>query len=201
MAFIRTKIINGKAYRYKVRSVRVKQPDGSYKIKQETIKYLGKDASNKTDTFKAITSSQSVEWYTPPDIINLVKQVLGTIHIDPASSDRAQQWINAETYYTAKDNGFAKPWRGNLWLNPPYGSKNHKTGHYGISAWCEKAIADYDRGLTLQSIVLVGGTSAGVRQLRQRFIRCEPTKRIAFLTSDQSKLAPPPPANFLLPGR
>lgn len=196
MAFIRTKIINGKTYRYKVKSVRVKQPDGSYKIKQETIKYLGKDRGNKTDTFKAITSSQSVEWYTPPNIINLVKQVMDTIHIDPASSDRAQQWIDAETYYTARDNGLIKPWRGNLWLNPPYGSKNHRTGHYGISAWCEKAIADYDRGFILQGIVLVGGTSAGVRQLRQRFIRCEPTKRILFLTSDQSKLSPPPPPTF-----
>lgn len=195
MAFIRTKIINGRAYRYKVKSVRVKQPDGSYKIKQQTIKYLGKDTS-KTDSFRAITSSESVEWYTPPNIINLVKDVLGVIHIDPASSDRAQEWINATTYYTTRDNGLNKPWHGNLWLNPPYGSKNHKTGHYGISAWCEKAIADYDRGFILQGIVLVGGTSSGVRQLRQRFMRCEPVRRIQFLTSNQEKLAPPPPPTF-----
>ena len=196
MTFIRTKTINGNTYRYKVKSVRVKQADGSTKIKQETIKYLGKDTSNKTDAFKAITSSQSVEWYTPPEIINLVKELFGTIHIDPASSDRAQEWIHADTYYTYNDNGLAKPWRGNLWLNPPYGSQNRKQGNYGVTAWCEKAIAEYDRGNILQGIILVGGTSAGVRSLRQRFIRCEPTKRIQFITSDNKKQAPPPPPTF-----
>lgn len=196
MAFIRTKIINGIAYRYKVQNIREQQPDGSTKIKQKTIKYLGRDLSSKTATFAAITSSQSVEWYTPPDIIALVKEVLGIIHIDPASSDRAQKWIQAKTYYTAKDNGLKQPWRGNLWLNPPYGSANKKQGNYGVTAWCEKAIAEYDRGNILQGIILVGGTSAGVRQLRQRFIRCEPSKRIAFITSNAEKQAPPPPPTF-----
>lgn len=196
MAFIRTKIINGNAYRYKVESIREKQPDGSSKTRQKVIKYLGKDIGSKSHTFKAVTSSNSVEWYTPPEIIDRVRELLGTIHIDPASSEEAQQWINAQTYYTRKDNGLNKPWRGNLWLNPPYGSQNKKQGNYGITAWCEKAIAEYERGNILQGVLLVGGTSQGVRCLRQRFVRCEPTKRIQFVTPDQEKQAPPPPPTF-----
>lgn len=196
MAFIRSKKINGNIYRYKVASIREKQPDGSTKVKQKVIKYLGKDTGSKSHTFKAVTSSQSVEWYTPPDIINLVRELLGTIHIDPASGDRAQEWINAQTYYTSNDNGLIKPWQGNLWLNPPYGSQNKKQGNYGVTAWCEKAIAEYDRGNILQGIILVSGTSQGVRSLRQRFIRCEPTKRIQFITSGTEKLSPPPPPTF-----
>ena len=196
MSFIRTKTINGNTYRYKVQSVREKQPDGSSKTRQKVIKYLGKDTGSKSHTFKAVTSSKSVEWYTPPEIIQLVKDLLGTIHIDPASSDRAQQWINAQTYYTSRDNGLTKPWRGNVWLNPPYGSPNRKQGNHGVTAWCEKAIAEYERGNILQGVIFVSGTSHGVRSLRQRFIRCEPTKRIQFITPDKEKVAPPPPPTF-----
>ena len=196
MAFIRTKIINGNSYRYKVESYREKLPNGTSKTRQRVIKYLGKDTGSKSHTFKAVTSSNSIEWYTPPDIINLVKAVLSTIHIDPASSDRAQAWINAQTYYTAKDNGLNKPWHGNMWLNPPYGSQNRKQGNYGVTAWCQKAIEEYNRGRILQGIVLVGGTSQGVRQLRRTFIRCEPSKRIQFITPDREKQAPPPPPTF-----
>ncbi len=196
MSFIRTKIINGNAYRYKVESVREKQPDGSSKTRQRVIKYLGKDTGTKSHTFKAVTSSNSIEWHTPPKIINLVRELLGTIHIDPASNTKAQEWIKAKVYYTSKDNGLKHPWRGNLWLNPPYGSPSTKTNNYGVSAWCEKAIAEYERGNILQGVILVGGTSQGVRGLRQRFVRCEPTKRISFISPDQKKIAPPPPPTF-----
>lgn len=195
MSFIRRKNINGHSYLYEVKSVREKQPNGTFKIKQKTIRYIGKE-DNRSSTLKGITNSDSVEWYTPPDIIERVKQVLGTIHIDPASNDKAQQWINARTYYTEKDNGLKRTWQGNLWLNPPYGSKNQKKQNYGITAWCHKAIEEYDRGNILEGILLVGGTSEGVRSLRQRFIKCEPTKRIQFISSNQQKIAPPPPPTF-----
>lgn len=196
MVFIRTKIINGSSYLYRVKSVREKQLDGSYKIRQQVIKYLGKSPDSKSHTFEAVTSSKSVEWYTPPEIITLVKEFLGTIHIDPASSASAQEWIGAKTYYTSRDNGLKHSWRGNLWLNPPYGSQNKKNNNYGVTAWCHKAIEEYDRGNVLQGIILVGGTSKGVRSLRQRFIRCEPTKRIQFVSPDREKIAPPPPPTF-----
>lgn len=195
MSFIRRKNINGNIYLYEVQSVREKQLDGTYKIKQKTIRYIGKE-DNRSHTLKGITNSESVEWYTPPDIIKRVKQVLGIIHIDPASNDKAQEWINAKTYYTEKDNGLRHTWQGNLWLNPPYGSKSHKKQNYGITAWCHKAIEEYDRGNVLEGILLVGGTSEGVRSLRQRFIKCEPTKRIQFISSNHKKISPPPPPTF-----
>lgn len=196
MSFIRRKNINGIDYLYEVRSIREKQLDGSTKIKQKTIRYIGRAKDNKSDTFRAITESESVEWYTPPEIIKLVKQVLATIHIDPASNAKAQEWIQSKVYYTQQENGLKQEWRGNLWLNPPYGSKNHKTGNQGVTAWCNKAILEYDRGNILEGILLVAGTSEGVRNLRQRFIRCEPRKRIIFISPKQQKIAPPPPPTF-----
>ena len=36
-----------------------------------------------------------------------------------------------ESYYTPKDDGLSKPWRGGVWCNPPYGREN--------SSWVKKA--------------------------------------------------------------
>ena len=36
-----------------------------------------------------------------------------------------------ESYYTPKDDGLSKPWRGGVWCNPPYGRE--------ISSWVRKA--------------------------------------------------------------
>jgi hypothetical protein len=65
-----------------------------------------------------------VEWYTPPIYIEMARQVLGNINLDPASNHTAQEWIDAEAYYTKEDNGLIQPWFGSIWLNPPYGSSN-----------------------------------------------------------------------------
>jgi len=46
-----------------------------------------------------LTSSASDEWYTPPETIALAREVMGGIDLDPASSEMAQGWIQAETYY------------------------------------------------------------------------------------------------------
>lgn len=60
------------------------------------------------------------ENYTPEEIVNLVKDVLGEIDLDPASCDFAQEIIGAGKYFTEEDDGLTKPWFGNVFLNPPY---------------------------------------------------------------------------------
>ncbi len=44
-----------------------------------------------------LTSQGTIEWYTPPDIIERARALLGAIDLDPASSDTAQHWIQAAT--------------------------------------------------------------------------------------------------------
>jgi len=66
-----------------------------------------------------LTSRKTTEWYTPPDLIERARSVLGTIDLDPASNDIAQQWIKATTYYTA-ETLLQSPWEGRVWLNPPF---------------------------------------------------------------------------------
>ena len=67
-------------------------------------------ANNSTDN----------EWYTPDIYIQSAREVLGTIDLDPASNDFANETVNAKTYYTEESNGLEQDWFGNIWMNPPY---------------------------------------------------------------------------------
>lgn len=67
-------------------------------------------------------NSGNNEWYTPSNIIEAARTAMGSIDVDPASNDIAQQTVKAGTYYTAETNGLDKEWVGNVWLNPPYAS-------------------------------------------------------------------------------
>jgi hypothetical protein len=66
-------------------------------------------------------SSVSAEHYTPINILEAARTVLGGFDLDPASSIEANQLVRATRIYTEKDNGLALPWEGRLLVNPPGG--------------------------------------------------------------------------------
>lgn len=67
-------------------------------------------------------NSKDDEWYTPARFIESARRAMGSIDLDPASNDFANETVKAGTYYTESDNGLDKEWFGNVWLNPPYSS-------------------------------------------------------------------------------
>ena len=70
----------------------------------------------------AMLSYESNEWYTPVEIIEAVRVVLGgSIDLDPASTPEANEVIRAKKIYTIEDNGLRWQWHGTVWMNPPYG--------------------------------------------------------------------------------
>lgn len=60
------------------------------------------------------------EWYTPSEYVESVRSVLGSIDLDPASSEQANKVIRASKYFTKVDDGLTHEWAGNVFLNPPY---------------------------------------------------------------------------------
>jgi phage N-6-adenine-methyltransferase len=61
------------------------------------------------------------EWHTPPEILNLVRAVLGGgIDLDPASNADAQKVVRAKRFFAKADSGLDHPWAGRVFLNPPY---------------------------------------------------------------------------------
>jgi hypothetical protein len=61
-----------------------------------------------------LLSSQSNDWYTPPQYVEAARRVMGGIDLDPASSAAANQVIKATTFYDEATNGLAQPWTGKI---------------------------------------------------------------------------------------
>lgn len=67
-------------------------------------------------------NSHDDEWYTPAVYIEAAREVMGSIDLDPASNDFANETVKAAVYYDEAMNGLERDWYGNIWLNPPYSS-------------------------------------------------------------------------------
>ena len=94
-----------------------------------------------------------VEWYTPPSFIELVREVLGTIDLDPASCATAQGWIQAKTFYTKEQDGLSQPWFGRVFCNPPYGSEEVRLM---AKRFLLHGIQQYQAGTINSAIFLLG---------------------------------------------
>ena len=92
------------------------------------------------------------EWYTPPEVVALVRQVLGTIDVDPASCAAAQQVVNATRYYTLEEDGLRQRWPGTVFCNPPYHMPE-------IARFCGKLLEELDAQQTTEAILLTNSVT------------------------------------------
>jgi phage N-6-adenine-methyltransferase len=126
------------------------------------------------------------EWYTPAEYIEAAREVLGTIDLDPASSDIAQRTIKATRYFTVEDNGLSRTWGGRVWLNPPYAQP-------AIQQFAEKMRDEVEAGRVEAGIMLTHNYTDTrwfhIAASRASAI-CFTRGRIGFLSPDGKRAAP-----------
>lgn len=137
------------------------------------------------ENFRAQGTGQN-EWYTPQAHIDLAREVLEEIDLDPATSPQAQETVQANTFYTAEDNGLEKEWHGKVWMNPPYSQP-------AIQQFIEKLIKEYSEGRVTEAIVLTHNyTDTAWFHLAASQCKavCFTRGRIGFLSPEGEKAAP-----------
>jgi ParB family chromosome partitioning protein len=86
-------------------------------------------------------------WRTPDEHIALARAVLGTIDLDPASTEAANETVKAAKIFTEEDDGLKHTWCGNVFLNPPYSQPL-------IARFVSKLVGEYKAGSVIQAILL-----------------------------------------------
>ena len=142
---------------------------------REALKYLSvpRQAHNSGD----------FEWFTPIEIIDGAREVLGSIDLDPASTGRANTVVQAERFYTIEDDGLSKEkaWSGTIFLNPPFANPI-------VSRFCEKLTDSVRTGAVPAAIVLINNcteTQWFAALTREASALCFPVGRVAFWKPDR----------------
>ena len=114
-------------------------------------------ATTRQNVVETMASSESFEWYTPTRYIEAVRTVLGTIDLDPASSAEANGRVGAARYFTVEDDGLTKPWRGRVYLNPPYGLTPENKSSQAV--WSSALAEHFGSGDITSAILLVNAST------------------------------------------
>ena len=148
---------------------------------------------NKTKCHVSNNSGNN-EWYTPSNIIESARKVLGSIDTDPASCTKANETVQARTFWTKEDSGLEKSWFGNVWMNPPYSGSL-------VKSFSAKFLQEYLNGNTVQGFILVNNateTQWGNSLLSACNGVCFMKKRIKFLDIDNKPSGAPLQGQMLL---
>jgi phage N-6-adenine-methyltransferase len=126
------------------------------------------------------------EWYTPGEYISKARAVMGSITLDPATSELSNSKINAENIFTVFENGLDQEWHGNVWLNPPYSQP-------AINDFANKMVEEWESGRVDAAIVLTHNytdTKWFHTLAESCFAICFTRGRIAFVNMIGEKAAP-----------
>ena len=120
-----------------------------------------KEALEKTGhTVRMKSKKGPVEWYTPDHIIELAYSILGDINLDPASNAAANEWVEADKFYTLEDDGLTQPWSGSVWLNPPYDN---------VGPWIDRLIWEHTKDQNVDAALLLVNANTETNWFRRLY--------------------------------
>lgn len=90
--------------------------------KENDLELTSTSILNLADKPHVSHNSGENEWYTPKRYIESARKVLGTIDLDPASSEEANKIVKAGGFHSIENDGLTEGWFGKVWMNPPYSS-------------------------------------------------------------------------------
>ncbi len=149
---------------------------------QEEIKEVAREVIHN---HRAIGTGEN-EWYTPSEYIEAARELLGTIDVDPASSEIANATVKASSYFSVDDDGLVKDWAGKVWLNPPYAQP-------AIHHFMQKAVDEFEAGRMEEGVALTHNyTDTKWFHLAAKCASaiCFTRGRIGFLSPEGKKAAP-----------
>ena len=127
------------------------------------------------------------EWYTPQDLIERARKVLGAIDLDPASCDQAQKTVKARRYFTVSQDGLTQEWSGRVYMNPPFSRKK-------IGNFVDKLCDHYKSGDVTEAILLTNSytdTRWFDLAMEHASAICFPRTRVKFVGPQDKKASPP----------
>ncbi len=122
--------------------------------------------------------SGNTEYYTPIELIEAARSVMGSIYLDPASSVIANERVNASHFFSKEQNGLLYPWFGHVWLNHPFGRDSNPL-------WIDKLIKHFRGGLIKQfTNITFAATSEKWFQALAKFPQCYLSPRTNYYLAD-----------------
>jgi hypothetical protein len=135
-----------------------------------------------------LTSSAENDWISPIDIIKKVKNVLGYIDLDPASSLEANIIVGANKIYTIADDMLKQQFDcGTFYMNPPFGKIGTKS-QAGI--FCEYVVDQYEKGNIKSGGIILVHSRLGYlwhEQLMDKLPSIILKERIKFINANTMK--------------
>jgi phage N-6-adenine-methyltransferase len=161
-------------------------PEEKFEVRVEHAKARVGDMATSAPGYSKAEYTGENEWFTPEPWLDLARQALGAIDLDPASHPIAQERVKAANFFTAADNGLEREWFGRVWLNPPYNRAL-------LAPFVDKLVSEWASGRVEQAILLTHNyTDTAWFHTAARVSRaiCFPRGRIHFLSPAGDECSP-----------
>lgn len=152
---------------------------------EEGVTQPGATTSSILNNHRAMGTGVN-EWYTPETYIIAARDAMGGIDLDPASSEQANETVQALHIFTEEDDGLSKDWHGKVWLNPPYSQP--AISHFAAKVCTEWGLGNIDSAIVLTHNYTDTAWFHSVANSCQAI--CFTRGRIAFVSPDGKKAAP-----------